>query len=97
MVLMTTRWQLINLAKDNELSYAVDIYPFYSSDVSASLRGGQDIRGALIGPGVAASHGMERSHVDAVENTMKLLIAYMTKKDWCLLHQPFFKVIIQLL
>ena len=45
------------------------------------LRGGQDIRGALIGPGVAASHGMERSHVDAVENTMKLLIAYMTKKD----------------
>lgn len=76
---MTTK--LINLAKDNELSYAVDIYPFYSSDVSASLRGGQDIRGALIGPGVAASHGMERSHVDAVENTMKLLIAYMTKKD----------------
>ncbi len=45
------------------------------------FRGGQDIRGALIGPGVAASHGMERSHVDAVENTMKLLIAYMTKKD----------------
>lgn len=76
---MTTK--LINLAKDNELSYAVDIYPFYSSDVSASFRGGQDIRGALIGPGVAASHGMERSHVDAVENTMKLLIAYMTKKD----------------
>ena len=76
---MTTT--LINLAKDNELSFAVDIYPFYSSDVSASLRGGQDIRGALIGPGVAASHGMERSHIDAVENTMKLLIAYMTKKD----------------
>ena len=76
---MTTT--LINLAKDNELSFAVDIYPFYSSDVSASLRGGQDIRGALIGPGVAASHGMERSHVDAVENTMKLLIAYVTKKD----------------
>ncbi len=45
------------------------------------FRGGQNIRGALIGPGVAASHGMERSHVDAVENTMKLLIAYMTKKD----------------
>ena len=49
--------------------------------LAQSLRGGQDIRGALIGPGVAASHGMERSHVDAVENTMKLLIAYMTKKD----------------
>ena len=71
---MTTA--LINLAKDNELSYAVDIFC-----VNDTYRGGQDIRGALIGPGVAASHGMERSHVDAVENTMKLLIAYMTKKD----------------
>lgn len=71
---------LICLAKENSLSYAVDIYPYYSSDVSASLRGGQNIRGALIGPGVAHSHGMERSHRDAVENTMALLKAYMIQK-----------------
>lgn len=71
---------LINLAKENKLSYAVDIYPFYGSDVSAALRGGQDIRGGLIGPGVANSHGMERSHKDAVENTFHLLKAYMTQK-----------------
>lgn len=69
--------KLINLAKENKLNYAVDIYPYYSSDVSAALRGGNDIKGALIGPGVSASHGMERTHLDAVNNTLKLLIAYI--------------------
>lgn len=71
--------KLINLAKEEELSYAVDIYPFYGSDVSASLRGGNNIKGALIGPGVHASHGMERTHYQAVEHTMKLILAYLTR------------------
>lgn len=69
--------RLANLAKDNELNYAVDIYPFYGSDVSAALKAGYDIKGTVIGPGVTASHGMERSHIDAVENTFKLLCAYL--------------------
>lgn len=68
---------LINLAQKNELSYAVDIYPMYGSDASAALRGGANIRAALIGPGVASSHGMERTHVDALENTFNLLVAYI--------------------
>ena len=67
--------RLIQLAKAANLDYAVDIYPFYGSDVSAALSGGNDLRGALIGPGVFASHGYERSHVRAVANTMKLLDA----------------------
>lgn len=69
--------KLIELAKGKKLNYAVDIYPMYRSDVSAAQRGGNDIRGALIGPGVAASHGMERTHWDGVENTIKLLLAYL--------------------
>jgi len=73
---LTTR--LINLAKGAELSYAVDIYPMYGSDVSAAQRAGHDIAGGLIGPGVAASHGMERSHISAAENTYKLLYLYLT-------------------
>lgn len=72
---MTTR--LINLAKENNLKYAVDIYPRYSSDVGAALRGGHNIKGALIGPGVCASHGMERTHYSALENTIKLLLLYL--------------------
>lgn len=72
---MTTN--LVELAKKNKLNYAVDIYPYYSSDVSSALRGGNNIRGALIGPGVHASHGMERTHYNALENTIKLIYAYL--------------------
>ncbi len=66
-----------NIAKRENLKYAVDIYPYYGSDVSAALRGGNDIKGALIGPGVHASHGMERTHYSALENTIKLLYYYI--------------------
>lgn len=68
---------LINLAKENNIKYAVDIYPFYGSDIGAALKGGNDIRGALIGPGVHASHGMERTHYEALENTIRLLVKYL--------------------
>ena len=69
--------KLIELAEKNSLGYAVDIYPHYGSDVEATLRAGYDIRHALIGPGVYASHGYERSHRDAVKNTFLLIKAYM--------------------
>ncbi len=69
--------KLIDIAKANQLSYAVDVYPYYGSDVSAALRGGNDIKGALIGPGVHASHGMERTHYQAIENTIQLLLQYI--------------------
>jgi putative aminopeptidase FrvX len=64
-------------AKRAGAEYAVDVYPHYGSDVEATLRGGNDIKHGLIGPGVYASHGYERSHVDAVENTLKLMLAYV--------------------
>ncbi len=72
---MTTN--LVNIAQENNLNYVVDIYPMYGSDVGAALRGGNNIRGALIGPGVHASHGMERTHISALTNTMKLLNLYL--------------------
>lgn len=71
--------KLIKLAKKNNIRHAVDIYPMYGSDVSASLKGGNDIKGGLIGPGVHASHGMERTHIDGIENTIKLIYAYLTE------------------
>lgn len=69
--------QLINLAKENKIDYVVDIFPHYGSDVSAALAGGNNIRGALIGQGVHASHGMERTHRKGLENTFKLVKAYV--------------------
>ena len=66
----------IELAKENNIDFAVDIYPMYGSDVEATLRAGYDIRHGLIGPGVFASHGYERSHVDGVDATFRLIKAY---------------------
>lgn len=72
---LTTK--LINLAKKSGIDFEVDIFPHYGSDVSAALRGGNNIKGALIGQGVHASHGMERTHVKGLENTLKLLEKYI--------------------
>ncbi|MBR6790930.1 MAG: M42 family metallopeptidase [Oscillospiraceae bacterium] len=69
--------KLIAAAKAEGADYAVDIYPHYGSDVEASLRAGYDIRHGLIGAGVYASHGYERSHVDGVWNTLKVLKGYL--------------------
>lgn len=68
--------QLIALAKNNEIPHQVDIYPFYGSDASAAIRAGFDIRHALIGPGIESSHALERTHLDSMEATFKLLLAY---------------------
>ena len=69
--------KLINAAKREEADYAVDVYPHYGSDVEATLRAGYDIRHGLIGAGVYASHGYERSHIDGVWNTLKVLKGYL--------------------
>ena len=75
---MTSR--LIELAQAHNLPYAVDIYPYYGSDCGAALKGGNDIRGALIGPGVHASHGMERTHMQGVSAAYMLCAAYLLEK-----------------
>ena len=69
--------RLIELAKKHDLRYTVDIFPFYGSDVGAALRSGRDLKGALIGTGVCASHGMERTHLEGIEATLQLLYLYL--------------------
>ncbi|MBQ0102036.1 MAG: M42 family metallopeptidase [Firmicutes bacterium] len=75
---LTTR--LINAAEKCGADYAVDIYPMYGSDVETTLSSGHDVRHGLIGPGVYASHGYERSHIDGVYNTLKLIDAFNEKQ-----------------
>ena len=69
--------KLIAAAKKEKADYAVDIYPDYGSDVEATLSAGHDLRHGLIGAGVYASHGYERSHVDGVRNTLLVLKGYL--------------------
>ncbi len=68
---------LVAAAKKADVDYAVDIYPFYGSDADAALGAGKDARHGLIGAGVYASHGYERSHKDGVVNTFRLLCSYL--------------------
>ena len=69
--------KLIDAAKRTEADYAVDVYPHYGSDVEVTLQAGHDVRHGLIGAGVYASHGYERSHIDGVYNTLKVLCGYL--------------------
>lgn len=69
--------KLILTARKMKLDYAVDVYPHYGSDVDVALSAGADCRHGLIGPGIYASHGYERSHIDGVENTFRLLVSYV--------------------
>ena len=69
--------RLVSLAKEQGVDYAVDIYPHYGSDVGAAWRAGMDCKAALIGPGVHASHGMERTHLDGLHATLQLAALYL--------------------
>lgn len=71
--------ELIDTAREENLDFAIDVYPHYGSDVEATLHAGYDIRHGLIGPGVYASHNYERSHLDGVKNTFLLVKAYIQK------------------
>lgn len=74
------RKHLVQLAKDNGLTYKVDIYPFYSSDASMAIHAGYDVIHGLIGAGIDASHAYERTHVESLQNTGDLIFHYLKSK-----------------
>ncbi len=67
---------LINLAEMNNIPYTVDTFPFYGSDAGAAMRMGLDARHALVGPGVDASHAIERTHEEAIKATIDLVTIF---------------------
>lgn len=69
--------RLVKLAGEHGVDYAVDVYPHYSSDIAVAWKAGSDAKAALIGPGVHASHGMERTHWDGMRNTIELMALYL--------------------
>ncbi len=71
------RCRLVELAEAGGIPYRLDVFPFYGSDGHAAQAAGHDIRVALIGPGVSASHGMERTHVRGLRATRDLIEAFV--------------------
>lgn len=68
---------LVACAKEAGVDYAIDIYPSYGSDADAALGAGYDMRHCVVGSGVYASHGYERTHRDGIKATFDLLRAYL--------------------
>jgi putative aminopeptidase FrvX len=69
--------QLEELAQSAKIHYKIDVYPHYGSDGEAYWRAGGDVRVALLGPGIDASHSYERTHIDSLRATTQLIIAYL--------------------
>ena len=75
---MTT--ELRQTAMDAGADFVMDIFtPHYGTDCDPALLAGYDIRHAAIGPGTANSHGYERTHLAGLENTFRLLTAYLLR------------------
>ncbi len=72
---LTTR--MIGYAEKAGCDYAVDIFYRYGTDGTAALKAGNDLRAAAFGMAVYCSHGMERTHVTGLRNTVDLLLAYL--------------------
>ncbi|KIL50242.1 deblocking aminopeptidase [Jeotgalibacillus alimentarius] len=72
------RKHLVQLAKDHDIDYKVDIYNYYGSDASAAVKAGADIKHGLIGAGVDASHANERTHEKSLYHTETLILRYLT-------------------
>lgn len=69
---------IVELAKQNQINYKLDIYPHYGSDASAAIRAGFDVRHALFGPGIESSHAYERTHLASLKQTAELLYVFVT-------------------
>ena len=68
--------RIILQAKKANLNYCVDVFYRYGTDANAAIRAGNNVYAAAFGMACINSHGMERCHISAIEETAKLAIAY---------------------
>ncbi|MBZ4298802.1 peptidase M42, partial [Streptococcus pneumoniae] len=71
------RQHLVVLAKEQDIPFKLDIYPFYGSDASAAMSAGAEVKHALLGAGIESSHSYERTHIDSVMATERMVDAYL--------------------
>ncbi|HFI0716354.1 TPA: M42 family metallopeptidase [Streptococcus suis] len=71
------RQHLVALAERDGIPYKLDIYPYYGSDASAAMRAGADVKHALLGAGIESSHSYERTHLDSVHATERMVDTYL--------------------
>ncbi|MFY1631843.1 osmoprotectant NAGGN system M42 family peptidase [Solwaraspora sp. WMMB335] len=69
--------KLAGLAADHGLDVVRDVFDYYRSDVAAAVEAGAHARVALLGFGVDATHGHERTHLDGLRHLAQLICLYL--------------------
>lgn len=69
--------KLLRLCSELGIPHQRDVYRYYRSDIAAALDAGAATRASLVGFGVDASHGYERTHLEGIRNTAELVSAYL--------------------
>lgn len=69
--------RLASLAGEHGIDFRRDVYGFYRSDTASAIQAGAQTRAALLGIGLDASHGHERTHLDGIRRTAELVAVYL--------------------
>ena len=69
--------KLIHMCRDHDIEHSRDVFKYYRSDAASAMEAGNDIRTALLGFGLDASHGYERVHIHSLVALAKLLSLYL--------------------
>ncbi|MEX0868719.1 MAG: osmoprotectant NAGGN system M42 family peptidase [Nitriliruptoraceae bacterium] len=69
--------RLYSLAREHDIEVYRDVFRHYRSDAAAALEAGAETRAALVGFGVDATHGHERTHLDSISNTARFIALYL--------------------
>jgi peptidase M42 family hydrolase len=68
---------LLALSREGGIEHSRDVLRHYRSDAAAALEARNDIRSARVCFALDASHGWERTHLDALDAFARLLLAYV--------------------
>ena len=69
--------KMIDICRDYEIEYSRDVFRHYRSDSASAIEAGNDTRTALLGFGVDASHGYERTHLSSLRSVARLVGLYL--------------------
>jgi putative aminopeptidase FrvX len=69
--------KLVELCRDFDIPFQRDVFKYYRTDAASAIEAGNDIRTALVCFGVDASHGYERTSMNALQSLAEVLMLYM--------------------
>jgi peptidase M42 family hydrolase len=69
--------KLTRLAAECGVPCQRDVFDYYRSDLATALEAGADTRTALLGFGVDATHGHERTHLEGLRQLARLVALYL--------------------